>query len=65
MNDTLNYQGNYVIPGSVVSNKGDFIEHDGCGETEVGLHAGQLLCPKLKSFYDLLFAISSSSRLKP
>lgn len=68
MNDTFNYQGNYVIPESVVTGKGsntvvsylhDFLEADNCGITDLSLHADNC-CAQNKNhtmIYYLMFRV--------
>lgn len=68
MNDTLNHQGNYLIPESVVTSKGanavisylhDFLERDSCGETEMQLHADNCCAQNKNHFmiYYLMFRV--------
>ncbi len=68
MNDTLNRQGNYLIPESVVTSKGanavisylhDFLESNGYREMEMHLHADNC-CAQNKNhhmIYYILFRV--------
>ncbi len=65
MNDTLNHQGNYLIPESVVTSKGasavisyphDFLERDSCEEMEMHLQADNC-CAQNKNHHMIYYFV--------